>query len=291
MSKLPVITLALVLAAPTWAGESFEERAAADMRGTVEIHNTAGEVEVRGWDKAEVEATGELGSGVLLEFEPEGDRTLIRVRYPSGRHSGSTELQVRLPETSRVNISTVSAEIIVEGVKGAQRLQSVSGDIETGVWGEDVAAKSVSGDIEIQGHDEVALLSLVTVSGDAEARNVSGEVVATSVSGDLEFVSGTLSRARLKTTSGDVGLGATMAPDARFDLGTVNGDVQLALDGDVDAEFEVETLNGDIENCFGPEAVRKSKYGPGRELQFQLGEGSARVRIETINGNVYLCDD
>jgi DUF4097 and DUF4098 domain-containing protein YvlB len=120
---------------------------------------------------------------------------------------------------------------------------------------------------------------------------VSGELTANAVSGELEIEAGTLSRARLKTTNGDIDLRAALEPNARFEVETINGDLELVLEAPLNAEFDIETFNGDIDNEFGPDPVRTSQYGPGRELRFTEGDGSARVGIKTLNGSVTLRKD
>ena len=47
----------------------------------------------------------------------------------------------------------------------------------------------------------------------------------------------------------------------------------MTFSGDVSAKFDIDTFNGDIDNCFGPEAVRTSKYTPGWVLFFTYVEG------------------
>jgi len=59
--------------------------------------------------------------------------------------------------------------------------------------------------------------------------------------------------------------------------------------GGSDAEYDISTFSGEIRNCFGPKAVPTSEYTPGKELHFQQGQGSARIRIKTLNGDVDLC--
>ena len=63
----------------------------------------------------------------------------------------------------------------------------------------------------------------------------------------------------------------------------------MDFDGPVNAEFDISTFNGDIRNCFGPKPERTSEYAPGRELRFREGQGSGRVRIKTLNGDVDVC--
>lgn len=292
--KLLIGTTMLALAiAPAWAKTAIDEVADAHPRGEVEISNVAGEIRVTGWDRDQVKVTGTLGEGSdQLVFERDGRRTLIKVEVPKrSRNVGSSDLNVMVPEESRLSVTAVSADIYVSGVRGAQRIQSVSGEIETEIFEEDVETKTVSGDFQVRGHDRPALLTLTTVSGDGRVRDIRGELVVQSVTGSLEITSEELERARLRTTNGDIDLRTGLGPEARFDMEAINGDLLLDILGDVDAYFDIETFNGSISNSFGPEPVRASKYAPGRELRFTHGEGKARVRIKTLNGEVTLRGD
>jgi len=286
-----VTTMALMLlAAPAWAGTPIDKVTDANPQGEVEVSNVSGEIEVKGWDREQVKLTGTLGDGSeRLVFEREGRRTLIKVEMPQHSHNvDPSDLYVMVPAGSRVTVTGVSSDITVEGVEGALRIQTVSGQITAEVFEEDVEAKTVSGDFEIRGHDQPALLTLTTVSGDGEVRNIRGELVVQSVTGSLDIDSTELERARLRTTNGDIDLRTGLGRDARFDLEAINGDLRLDILGDVDAEFDVETFNGSIDNSFGPDPVRTSRYAPGRELRFTHGEGKARIRIKTLNGGVTL---
>ena len=87
-----------------------------------------------------------------------------------------------------------------------------------------------------------------------------------------------------------LGLKGKLEPDARIDFESISGDVRLDLLGPVGAEFEVSSFNGEIRNCFGPKPVRTSEYAPGTELRFAEGQGAARVRIKTLNGDISICN-
>ncbi|MDH4032074.1 MAG: DUF4097 domain-containing protein, partial [Chromatiales bacterium] len=289
-----VVSFALTLAClPAWAGTPIDETSDAHPQGEVEISNVSGDIEVRGWDREQVQVTGTLGRGSeRLVFDVDGRRTLIKVEVPNkSRNVESTELFVKVPEGSRVAVTGVSSDISVAGVRGAQRIQSVSGEIEVEVFEEDVEAKTVSGDFDVTGHDQTALLTLTTVSGDGRVKNIRGELVVQSVTGSLDIASSELDRARLRTTNGDIDLRTGLAKGARFDMEAINGDLRLDILGSPDAEFDIETFNGSIDNAFGPDPVRTSKYAPGRELRFTHGEGNARIRIKTLNGGITLRGD
>jgi DUF4097 and DUF4098 domain-containing protein YvlB len=99
----------------------------------------------------------------------------------------------------------------------------------------------------------------------------------------------TLTRGRIQTTNGDLRLQATLTRDARLEAEAINGDLGFQLREPIDAEFDVETFNGEIDYCFGQRPVRSSEFAPGNTLRFRQGDGSARVRIKTLNGGVEIC--
>ena len=290
MKSILSLVFGISLAGSVVAGEVKETiDAAAD--GQVDIVNIAGSVEVIGWSKSRVEVTGTLGDKVEeLILERNGDRVLVKVKVPRNSHGKiSSELVIHIPEKSSVEVSTVSADIDVEGVAGEQSLQSVSGDIDTETGEHDVACESVSGDIEIAGESNDAETSAGTVSGDISLSNISGAVEAETVSGDVTIDGGSFDRAAAESVNGDIQFLADLRKGGKLAVESVNGDVDIDFSGDISAEFDIETFNGDIDNCFGPEAERTSRYAPGLELSFEADGGDGRVTISTLNGDIDIC--
>lgn len=232
-----------------------------------------------------------LGDGTeRLDFTTQDDVTKIIVVLPDRSHNvDGTDLVIRVPTASRLSVNTISADIKVQDVTGSQRLQSVSADIHTTAGSEDVECRTVSGDVTVDGTGKQGLVTITTVSGDATALKVAGEVNANTVSGDLVLGLGVTDRSRLRSTSGDLTLAMRLATDGKVDAESISGDVRMNIVGGVDAEFDVSTFSGDIRNCFGPEPVSSSEYTPGKELHFKEGQGSARIRIKSLNGDINLC--
>jgi DUF4097 and DUF4098 domain-containing protein YvlB len=291
--RRPAVALvaALVMPLAAFAGTPINKRTAADPAGLVEISNTSGSVVVTGWDRNEVEVTGELGKGTeRLDFTKGDKVTRVKVVLPKRSYDvDDTNLIVKVPVGSTLSINTVSADVVAQGVHGMQRLQSVSGDMRAEASGEDIECRTVSGDVEINGSGKQGLVSITTVSGDVRANRVAGEVNGSTVSGDFTLGIGEMTRSRLRSTSGDLAVTGQLAADARVDIESISGDVKLELTGPLGAEFEVSSFNGEIRNCFGPKPVRTSEYAPGREWRHKEGSGSARVRIKTLNGDVGVC--
>lgn len=291
---LSLLALAAGCAAPVLAraAKNISEIVAADPRGSVEINNVAGSIEVRGWDKPQVEVTGTAGSDVE-QVSVTGDPAHIVVQVVTRQNrlwgaDGSAHLVVRVPAKSNVSATLVSANFEVGGLLGDLRLQSVSGDVHGEVGG-DLHAGSVSGDIILNARSAKSI-AVKTVSGDVTLDGGSGETDVTTVSGTVKIDEGTQTRAHFKSVSGDVTARLAMSADAQIDGQSVSGDISLKFAGVPAADFDVQTLSGGIENCFGPKPA-ESRHGPGSRLEFKNGDGGARVQISTKSGDVKLCTD
>lgn len=292
MNRFTIATLASLLALPL-AAEEVNEMLDASSDGHVEISNIAGEVEVFGWDRNSVEVTGELGKNVEeLVFEREKDRVTIKVRVPrkSSRNIAS-DLFIKVPERSSIDVGTVSADIEVEDVLGKLRLHTVSGDVSAEGVSQDVSCESVSGDIDIDGAGVDMETRAASVSGDVTLFRVNGEIGVETVSGDLVVDEGAYDRVRAEAVNGDIVFQSALRRGGRLQAETVNGDINVDFVGDVSAEFEIDTFNGSINNCFGPKAERTSKYTPGWELSFVEGDGDGRVVMSTLNGDMRVCKE
>ena len=292
MNKLALSLIGCLLFSVANARD-VNESLAADAKGHVTIFNMAGSVDVEGWSRKVVEVTGSLGDDVEeFVFDRDGDEIEIKVKVPDkrkGRSDITSELTIRVPNGSSIEIATISADIEVAGVQGEQELQAVSGDIVTESYASLASAGSVSGDIDIQGDGKNAETELASVSGDITAENLAGSVAAESVTGDVVIADGSFDRARLETVNGDIVYQSALRKNGKLHVETVNGSVDIDFSGDVSARFDIDTFNGDIENCFGPEARRTSRYAPGWELSFTEGAGEGRVVISTLNGDLTIC--
>lgn len=288
------LALAMALAVPAAHGaQNIDRTAKTGASPAVEISNVQGHVTVTGWDRQEVKVTGVIDNDKdEFEFSADDKRVVIKVRPEKGTRVGRNEarLDVRVPEGSALDVQTVSADVKADGVRGAQRLESVSGDIDATVTGQSFSLRTISGDATIRGQGGKADVTLASVSGGVTATGLRGDVEAKSVSGDLDLEVQDALRLRMKTISGGIKARAALAGEARAEVESISGGVRLDLAKPVNAEFDVESHSGSIDNCFGPQAQRKSNYGPGRELRFTQGSGAAKVRIDTLSGRIEFCD-
>jgi len=292
MKKVVILACTACCALPAYA-ERIDQTMPASALGEISVSNIAGRVEVRGWSRDEVEVTGELGEDVTeLIFERDGDDIEVKVKVPNrmyGRKDITSELYLRVPEGSALDIATVSASIEVQDVRGEQELQSVSGSIDTQVFDADVEVGTVSGSIDVQGSGSPAEIELSSVSGSISTDNIGGEVSGESVSGSMSIRGGRFESVDLETVNGRITLRGELDDRGEVVMESINGSIDIRFDNAVPADYEVETFNGRIKNCFGVKPERKSKYAPGYSLEHRVGAGTASVRVETLNGSVNFC--
>jgi hypothetical protein len=283
-----VVLAAGIVAAPALAQSTIEQRRPAPADGVVEIENVSGSVQVRGWSRNEVEVTGELGRGAeRLDLEGTERISVVRVVLPDRcRRCEGSDIVVRVPRGSRLDVGVVSADVDVRDVDGAVAISSVSGEITVAGKPAEVRAKSVSGSIGVSA--VAAPVRATAISGDVTLRGVTGVVEASSVSGEVLVSGGSISSGDLGTTSGSVRFRGDLAADARLTAASVSGDVELVLPADAGARFEVGTFSGEIENQLGPPARRTSRYTTEKELSFTIGSGRAHIEAKSFSGSIRL---
>jgi DUF4097 and DUF4098 domain-containing protein YvlB len=176
-----------------------------------------------------------------------------------GRNRGSNwdnndtqvNFTVKVPANTNLAVSTVSGDVVGHGMRGDTEARSVSGDVLlTDVVGKIVEAQTVSGNIELN-----------RVNAD--------EVVAETVSGDVDF-SGAIHK------NGD------------YDMKTLSGDVIMRIPKNSGADISGATFSGDFSSSFPITTKATSRYTRRQRINGTIGDGSARIRVESFSGDVEL---
>ena len=288
-TSLALLAACLCLATVATAGDRVDESRQVDADARISIDNLAGTIEVVGWDRNEVRILCELDpKAKKLEINGGKSDLEIKVKYPRkvrGDIKGST-MTVQVPRGCRLETQSVSADVTVRDVDGEIEIDSVSGEITVSGKPGTLEISSVSGVIEVEVEsDDVEIDS---VSGVIFVQGVRRRLAISSVSGDVEVKSGVLDAFAFNALSGELDLTAEPAPNGRWDIDCHSGEVTLYLPADVNAKFEIDTFSGDIDDDFGHEARRSHKRGPGKELSFTQGDGSARIDISIFSGEVRI---
>ncbi len=281
--------IAASLMAPAWADEEVDETRSAEPDGIVEIINTRGNVVIEGWDENEVHVEGELDD--LTEefvFEVDGNRTLIEVKVPKSHVNwgDGSDLEIKVPENSRVSFEGVSTDATVTAIAGGIKIRTVSGDINAFEISKQVNVKTVSGDIDVRNSSGQANVS--SVSGDLELDIDSSRVVLDTVSGDVDANLETFERLRANAVSGDIDVEGHFADSGEIDISSVSSEISLELEAPLNATITAQTgPGGDITNMVNDDEV-ETKFPAMNRLNTKVGDGSGSIKIRTVSGDIRI---
>jgi hypothetical protein len=299
MNRPKILTLALLcaLAQPSWAGNPINGSKDINPDGRLEVHNVRGSVQIRTWDKNEVDVRGTLGEGSQFELSGSGADVMVRIKNSDeGRNwswwgsSGpreDTNLEIRVPKGVSPEVHVVSAEVDIAGLDGSRNVnvESVSGDVRLDARADRYDLKSVSGDLRCTG-GAAKRARMESVSGDITAENLAGEIGVETVSGDAHFGAGTITELKMNSVSGDMSASGALAPRGRIKAETLSGDVRIELSGDVSASIDAETFSGDIRSDYG--TVETEEHGPGERLRAKAGNGDGEIELKSFSGTLSL---
>ena len=291
LAALAAMTTILLSTSPlAGAVEAVDETHAMSPDGLVRVENVAGEISVETWDKAEAHVEVDPADDVeSIEVTPTdgGIRVIVRTKE-NARRIRDTQVDLRVPRGASLELWAVSADIRVEGSAGQRiDLETVSGDILVEAEVQQARLKTVSGDLEFEGASNRTAAE--TVSGDVELSGLTGEVHVNSVSGDADVRAYSVDRCRAETVSGDLLLQMSLNDGGLLQAKAMSGDVQIDLPAGQQAEFSAQTFSGDISSDVG--AVSRSGTGGGTVLRHSEGSNDARVTAETFSGDININTD
>jgi DUF4097 and DUF4098 domain-containing protein YvlB len=243
--------------------EREEKRFSVVGKPEVMVKTFDGSIEIRPWDKAEVEVVVEKRgrdkndvASIEVRAEQNGNRVEVAVTETPMRglgihfHGRSAKLIVSVPASSDVSARSGDGSIDLEGLAGHIQLQSGDGSIH---------ARQVSGDVDVH-------------TGDGSV----------TLSGKLTSV-----RARSGDGSLNIHADAGSAPIADWDIVTGDGSVTLAIPDGFGAELDAHTGDGGIRM---QDLTLSNVTGTiGRNsLRGRLGSGGHNVRVRTGDGSITL---
>jgi len=226
------------------------------------------------------------------------------------------EYDYQLEPDGRISLSNVNGDIHIEGIPGnqvhivatktagsQQYLDAIEVEIDATDdliriethypessggwihWGDRKDGKgSVSYELKVP--EGVELDTVETVNGDITVAAVKGPVTSETVNGKI-LLEGLVGNAKLETVNGTIDAQFDLlGPGQRVDADAVNGRIVLRIPKNANAQIHAETLNGGIDaDDFG---LKPAKGFVGRDLDGTVGDGAARINIDTVNGSVSI---
>lgn len=263
--------------------------------GEVQIHGT---IHANGWSMGDArERLNQIVSNPPISHE----NNLIRVGGIDHRGSNvSIDYTIEAPANTELHCTTGSGDVDVRGIQGPANFNAGSGNISAADIGNDVQAQAGSGDIKfsnIQGQVQVTAgsgdIQVATVqravrlhagSGDIEVSDPKDNLVAETGSGNVT-VNSAHADLRIHTGSGEIQVDGNPGASNYWDLRASSGDVTLRVPSDASFRLYAHSSSGDIDASIP--IVMEGTTGK-HELRARLGDGKARVEVETSSGKITL---
>ena len=241
----------------------------------VVVHNPDGDIQVRGSDGRRGRARMDDEDHGVVELRRRGDSFEIRPAYGGG------DMVVELPADVILEVMGSDGDISIRGFRSSVVAETFDGSIFVD-GGTVVAVHSVDGDVRVRN-----VTTSVTVDmgdGDAHVRGVRGPVVVNAIDGELVVEDADTRSLVLNTISGDLWYSGRVHEGGDYELATHDGDVTFAIAEGIGATISVFTYDGALLPSF-PIQLRGAI---GSNAEFTLGNGSARVKLESFDGNIHL---
>jgi hypothetical protein len=276
--------------------------------GSVELANIAGRVAVTGgggddvrldavkrvWHKDPGEARALL-KALDVRIVEGGGRVDVRTVFPQEQaYDAEVDYTLSVPRDARVSIRSAAGDIVINGVQGELRAESVSGAINVTSAGDVRLLRSVSGAVSVDGASGTELTAS-TVGGSITARRVKARTIdLRSVSGTLRVLESESDRVSMQALSGAVEFNGRIGRNGRYDLLSRTGQVQVTPTGTAGFDVDVVTLDGGFRSDF-PLTLRESR-GPGGRgglrrgtaVSGTYGDGGGLLTLRSATGGVTI---
>jgi DUF4097 and DUF4098 domain-containing protein YvlB len=280
---LATLMAAVMLSAPLW--QQTDTIVPVDPDTRLEVSQMGGVVVVRTWDRSEMRVVSDHSSRERVEISRSGRVVKVRAKRDRGV-AHSVDFEITIPASMDVEISGTFLDIDIEGVQGEVSAHTTQGDVRLVGGGRYVNLHSIQGEVTCTGAR--GRLEIGSVNGSVRVRDVVGEIAGETVNGSIILEDVQSSAVELVTTNGDIYYGGTVESDGRYFFSNHNGDLTLAVPGSINATVSVSTFSGEFDSDF-PVTLTETRSG-GKRFSFVLGlgDGGARIELESFAGTIRL---
>jgi hypothetical protein len=305
--------LAIGLATLTMSAQAAEKRVdrtfAVTPGGRLSVDASGADITVRSTDRDQVVVHALIRGSesrlerMRIEVEQHGNDVIVTVKRPSGWSGWSfgsweaSEIDVQVPRSYNVDLSTSGGDLLLEGVQGDVSGKTSGGDIRVERTAGNISVHTSGGDIDAD--DLGGGFEAKTSGGDVHVRNVDGPVVlrtsggniiATDIRGDAELgTSGNDIRAVVDGkivahTSGGSITAELIGRNRGVRATSSGGDIVLRMSKDVRGELYASTGGGSVRSElpvttseFSSKKIVGTLNGGGEEIQARTSGGSIRL--------------
>jgi DUF4097 and DUF4098 domain-containing protein YvlB len=278
---LTILTAAVLASLAPVQGET-DTTIAVPVGASLSVNNFGGAIVVHGWTQNRVKVHAEHGSRGRIEVSLVGNTVTLRA---SSRHGAPSvvDFDITVPQDMALTLSGTYAEIEVDGVRGPINAETVDGSIDVRGGSGIITLHSIQGSVALA--DATGRIEVNSVNESVELTNVSGQIKAETTNGDMTLTGIKSASVEASTINGEVAYEGTVSDGGTYSFNSHNGDITVSIPEGVNVTLSVATANGDIDPSFPlPLTATAGKH----RYTFKLGSGSARMEVESFQGNIQL---
>jgi DUF4097 and DUF4098 domain-containing protein YvlB len=249
------------------------------------LTNNAGEVVVTSWDRDVVKVEASHSDRETVDVQTADQTVRIRSRATRGP-SGLIDYRLTVPRWMPVNLSGSYLEAGIEGTSAEVTVETVHGNVRVVGGSGAVSLRSVMGVINVD--KASGRVNATTVNEGIRLTNVTGEITAETTNGDIVIENAQGAALEASTVNGDITFNGAVRDSGAYRLTTHSGDIRAGLGGAANATVFVRTFQGDFSSDFSIQLPEGQGDNSSKRFNFTLGSGSARIEVQSFNGDIHL---
>lgn len=280
---LDVILLSLAVAAPQQ--QRTDTTFNVDARGRLDLENQNGDIIIRSWDRNAVRIAADHARRTEIQIDNVGSVVRVEAEHDgrSGRGGNRVAYEVWVPAGFDINVDAQNGDVSLQDIGGEVEVETVNGSIVLRGGTGRVDLESVSGEVIVEGAR--GAIEAVTVNRGVRITGSSGDINAESINGSIQLSDIESANVQAESLNGSIQYRGAIRDGGRYSFASHNGGITMTIPEGTNASFSVTTHNGSIETDF-PVQVRD--LNSRRSLSFRLGDGGARIELESFGGSVHL---
>jgi hypothetical protein len=246
------------------------------------VNNFGGAIIVHGWNQNSVKVHAEHSRRGRVEVSLVGSTVTVKAGSRQGAPS-VVDMEITVPAAMPLNLSGTYAQITVDGVTGPIRAETVEGEVDVKGGRGNITLSSIQGSVTLA--DASGRIELTSVNEDIDVDNVTGEIKIEATNGEVTMTKIRSSSVEAATINGDVVYDGTINDGGSYSFTSHNGDITATIPERANVSITAATANGDLDASFTLPLT--STHGR-RRWTFKLGTGSARLEVESFQGDIQL---
>lgn len=247
----------------------------------VDVEAFGGSITVKTWARNSIRVQAVHGRRDVVSIDSRSNAVRIGAEGRMGRPA-NVDFAITTPPSVSLNLSGVYTEIDVAGVSGDVEAETVQGNIKVS-GGARLKLQSVEGDIIID-HAR-GRINANTVNRGIRITNVVGDIEAETVNGPIIVQDAQATNVDLATVNGRIVYDGALRSNGDYSIASHNGGIWVVLPAGSGANVSVSTFNGELDASM---PVTLDKGANKRRYGFVLGNGGARLDLESFGGDIHL---